>query len=235
MGFYLSYLNLNQIWIKIGKQNSNNLILKSYIIQLVCFTYSVYILKNWWWTWNQEKEKEEKEKYVTFNLHQYDSYIDTCIPKYSGKRNQDKSNFLKSLPCNDNICYDWNHVEKIDVSLQNEYRNHSFICLFIAILPKNYDPKVDPDPERWIPRRERSYYRGKRKDKRKDIGWYSFDLHYTVCQKRYNYILHHYNDFQKMPFSNCYYEKNQSFLHFKWEHLQFKIYGTWSIMSCVFW
>jgi len=28
----------------------------------------------------------------------------------------------------------------------------------------------DTDPERWLPRKERSYYRGKRKDKRKDVG-----------------------------------------------------------------
>ena len=32
------------------------------------------------------------------------------------------------------------------------------------------DTSNPPDPERWLPRRERSYYRGKRKDKRKDIG-----------------------------------------------------------------
>ena len=30
-------------------------------------------------------------------------------------------------------------------------------------LPKNYDPNVAPDPERWIPLRERSYYRKGRK------------------------------------------------------------------------
>uniref|UniRef100_T1IQJ0 Signal recognition particle subunit SRP72 n=1 Tax=Strigamia maritima TaxID=126957 RepID=T1IQJ0_STRMM len=32
-------------------------------------------------------------------------------------------------------------------------------------LPKSYDSSVDPDPERWVPRRERSTYK-KRKDKR---------------------------------------------------------------------
>ena len=37
-------------------------------------------------------------------------------------------------------------------------------------LPKSYDADVDPDPERWLPRRERSYYKGKRRDKRKDVG-----------------------------------------------------------------
>ncbi|KAM4708495.1 signal recognition particle subunit SRP72 [Discoglossus pictus] len=35
-------------------------------------------------------------------------------------------------------------------------------------LPKNCDPKVTPDPERWLPMRERSYYRGKKKGKKKD-------------------------------------------------------------------
>merc|ERR1712025_365064 len=41
-------------------------------------------------------------------------------------------------------------------------------------LPKNYNPNVDPDPERWVPRRERQGlkympggYRKPRKDKRK--------------------------------------------------------------------
>ncbi|KAK2541691.1 Srp72 [Columba guinea] len=37
-------------------------------------------------------------------------------------------------------------------------------------LPKNYDPKVTPDPERWLPMRERSYYRGRKKGKKKDQG-----------------------------------------------------------------
>ncbi|XP_043915380.1 signal recognition particle subunit SRP72 [Protopterus annectens] len=35
-------------------------------------------------------------------------------------------------------------------------------------LPKNYDPKVTPDPERWLPMRERSYYRGRKKNKKKE-------------------------------------------------------------------
>lgn len=30
-------------------------------------------------------------------------------------------------------------------------------------LPKNYDPSVPPDPERWLPLRERSYYRKSRR------------------------------------------------------------------------
>uniref|UniRef100_A0A8P4KQ58 Signal recognition particle subunit SRP72 n=1 Tax=Dicentrarchus labrax TaxID=13489 RepID=A0A8P4KQ58_DICLA len=35
-------------------------------------------------------------------------------------------------------------------------------------LPKNCDPKATPDIERWLPMRERSYYRGKKKGKKKE-------------------------------------------------------------------
>lgn len=31
-------------------------------------------------------------------------------------------------------------------------------------LPKNYNPNVDPDPERWLPRKERTGFK-KRKDR----------------------------------------------------------------------
>ncbi|XP_076844749.1 signal recognition particle subunit SRP72 [Brachyhypopomus gauderio] len=34
-------------------------------------------------------------------------------------------------------------------------------------MPKNCDPKSTPDPERWLPMRERSYYRGRKKGKKK--------------------------------------------------------------------
>lgn len=37
-------------------------------------------------------------------------------------------------------------------------------------LPKNYNPGIAVDPERWIPLRERSYYKGKRNKKRNTIG-----------------------------------------------------------------
>lgn len=43
-----------------------------------------------------------------------------------------------------------------------------FLKTFLGKLPKNYDPNVTPDPERWLPMRERSYYRGKKKGKKKD-------------------------------------------------------------------
>ena len=49
-------------------------------------------------------------------------------------------------------------------------RVKGFLFIILAKLPKNYDPDVIPDAERWLPRRERSYYRGKRKDKKRDIG-----------------------------------------------------------------
>lgn len=42
--------------------------------------------------------------------------------------------------------------------------------LFVAKLPKSCDPNATPDPERWLPLRERSYYRGKRKSKKRDAG-----------------------------------------------------------------
>lgn len=44
---------------------------------------------------------------------------------------------------------------------------HICLCL-TGKMPKN--PDAELDPERWLPRKERSYYRGKRRDKRKDIG-----------------------------------------------------------------
>jgi len=33
-------------------------------------------------------------------------------------------------------------------------------------LPKNYDPSIPPDPERWLPKRERSTYAKKGKSKK---------------------------------------------------------------------
>ena len=44
-------------------------------------------------------------------------------------------------------------------------------ALDFAVLPKNFDPTGTPDPERWLPMRERTYYRGKRKNKKRgDVG-----------------------------------------------------------------
>ncbi|XP_033633560.1 signal recognition particle subunit SRP72-like [Asterias rubens] len=37
-------------------------------------------------------------------------------------------------------------------------------------LPANCDPTATPDPERWLPQRERTYYKGKRKTKKGAIG-----------------------------------------------------------------
>ena len=37
-------------------------------------------------------------------------------------------------------------------------------------LPKNYNPAIPVDTERWLPLRERSYYKGKRNKKKNAIG-----------------------------------------------------------------
>uniref|UniRef100_A0A1B6EE26 Signal recognition particle subunit SRP72 n=2 Tax=Clastoptera arizonana TaxID=38151 RepID=A0A1B6EE26_9HEMI len=37
-------------------------------------------------------------------------------------------------------------------------------------LPKNFDPNSDPDPERWLPRHERSTFRKKKDRRNKDVG-----------------------------------------------------------------
>lgn len=44
---------------------------------------------------------------------------------------------------------------------------------FTGKLPKNYNSEVDPDPERWIPKRERTYYKGKRQKKGASVGKWS--------------------------------------------------------------
>ena len=51
-------------------------------------------------------------------------------------------------------------------------------------LPKRYDPKVTPDPERWLPRRERSTYLPKKQ--RTVLGLYTtHSIHLmgiTICK-----------------------------------------------------
>lgn len=48
----------------------------------------------------------------------------------------------------------------------------TYVCMYLSPpsgkLPKNYDPKATPEPERWLPMRERTYYRGKKKGKKKE-------------------------------------------------------------------
>ena len=44
------------------------------------------------------------------------------------------------------------------------------LFFFVGKLPKNYNSEVDPDPERWIPKRERTYYKGKRQKKGASVG-----------------------------------------------------------------
>lgn len=37
-------------------------------------------------------------------------------------------------------------------------------------LPKHYDPNIPPDPERWLPRHERSGFRKKRDRRNRDVA-----------------------------------------------------------------
>ena len=50
--------------------------------------------------------------------------------------------------------------------------------LILARMPKSYNPDVDPDPERWLPRWERSTFKHK-KQKRGQIGKV-LDLNYKL-------------------------------------------------------
>ncbi|KAH6947377.1 hypothetical protein HPB50_018532 [Hyalomma asiaticum] len=54
-------------------------------------------------------------------------------------------------------------------------------------LPKNYDPNVDPDPERWLPRRERSTFK-KRKDRRGASSAIVRSLSSFVSQEQRNVV-----------------------------------------------
>lgn len=58
--------------------------------------------------------------------------------------------------------YRWLFINKFTPS------KHFGYLPLLGKLPKNHDPKVTPDPERWLPMRERSYYRGKKKGKKKE-------------------------------------------------------------------
>uniref|UniRef100_A0A667X1M7 Signal recognition particle subunit SRP72 n=1 Tax=Myripristis murdjan TaxID=586833 RepID=A0A667X1M7_9TELE len=60
-----------------------------------------------------------------------------------------------------------NYVRKKAAKVTGENLPKDF-SFFSGKLPKNFDPKVAPDLERWLPMRERSYYRGKKKGKKKE-------------------------------------------------------------------
>ncbi|CAJ0606676.1 unnamed protein product [Cylicocyclus nassatus] len=56
-------------------------------------------------------------------------------------------------------------TEIVTRKLKNRKRKHKIR------LPKNYDPNVPPDPERWLPKQERAAYKKKQKKNRdRDIG-----------------------------------------------------------------
>jgi len=54
-------------------------------------------------------------------------------------------------------------------------------------LPKNYNPNVDPDPERWVPRRERQGYRRTRKERRKGEKFTGAQGTSTGKEENYDY------------------------------------------------
>ena len=88
--------------------------------------------------------------------------------------------YAKDVLPNDKKNVDTNHEQGIKTR-----------CFVSAKLPKHCDPNNPPDPERWLPRRERSYYKGKRRDKRKDIGknsvyWFPFTTSSAPMSKRYS-------------------------------------------------
>uniref|UniRef100_A0A8C7M1M3 Signal recognition particle subunit SRP72 n=1 Tax=Oncorhynchus mykiss TaxID=8022 RepID=A0A8C7M1M3_ONCMY len=75
---------------------------------------------------------------------------------------QDKAKSLsKHLPSLESMSFN------VDVDeLEN---SHGDLMLLIkGKLPKNYDQTANPDQERWLPMRERTYYRGRKKGKKKE-------------------------------------------------------------------
>uniref|UniRef100_A0A673JGB9 Signal recognition particle subunit SRP72 n=1 Tax=Sinocyclocheilus rhinocerous TaxID=307959 RepID=A0A673JGB9_9TELE len=86
---------------------------------------------------------------------------------------QDKAKALsKHLPSPDTMSFnvDVDELENSHGATYIRKKAAKVLLIFLCSgkLPKNYDPKSTPDPERWLPMRERSYYRGKKKGKRKE-------------------------------------------------------------------
>ena len=62
------------------------------------------------------------------------------------------------------------HTDLLQNFLGNNMSITLLFCMSLGHIPANADPTVTPDPERWLPQRERSYYKGKRKTKKGAIG-----------------------------------------------------------------
>ena len=99
------------------------------------------------------------------------SLLEACILSNAARPgfNDDLPNMalVSQMNCEIFVCshrvYDFNLL----------YHNVNLFCLFFpGKLPKNYNSEVDPDPERWIPKRERTYYKGKRQKKGAAVGGY---------------------------------------------------------------
>uniref|UniRef100_A0A673VWY3 Signal recognition particle subunit SRP72 n=1 Tax=Salmo trutta TaxID=8032 RepID=A0A673VWY3_SALTR len=61
-----------------------------------------------------------------------------------------------------------NYVRKKAAKSTSLWNRYFFSRLCLGKLPKNYDPTGNPDQERWLPMRERTYYRGRKKGKKKE-------------------------------------------------------------------
>ena len=83
------------------------------------------------------------------------------------------------------------------VSVEINFKKCKRLCcllhsLFSGKLPKNYDPNAVVDAERWLPLKERSYYRGKKKRKgRSEVGMCQYDfLNFLPHLLQKDFILH---------------------------------------------
>ena len=74
-----------------------------------------------------------------------------------------------------------NTTEADDAVIRKRKRKHK------KRLPKTYDPNVDPDPERWVPRRERTGYRRTRKERRKGEKFTGAQGTSVAQQETYDY------------------------------------------------
>ncbi|EMR11778.1 hypothetical protein PNEG_00205 [Pneumocystis murina B123] len=111
-------------------------------------------------------------------------YLDTDI--------NEASKYANKLPALDVLTQgiDVDHLEKsgiVNHSLKEKKNNHSKSLLKQkrkkSKLPKNYDPDKQPDPERWIPKKQRSYYKsskGKKRQSNKTQGELVVENNFTT-------------------------------------------------------
>lgn len=91
------------------------------------------------------------------NVDELEAHCFASGPKYSRKKEVEKGKDASPLPAGKSAAA----TELLQANLKKKRKRK-------GKLPKNVDPKVDPDPERWLPRKDRSTYKGRRRDKRKE-------------------------------------------------------------------